>query len=188
MSLWNNIDRRDFLRVGMAGLVGIAAPTLLTSGEAYASNGGRWRVSFENAHTHERFSGVYRVGDQYLPEAFEKINRALRDHRTGEMFPMDPHVIDIMSRVQGKVGRGHKLHVLSGYRSPKTNNMLRGKTRGVAKNSFHMYGQALDLRMDDVGASRIRSAARGLRAGGVGYYPRRNFTHVDTGDVRTWTS
>ena len=182
------MDRRDFLRVGMAGLVGVTAPTLLTAGEAYAANGGQWRVSFEQAHTHERFSGVYRVGDRYLPEAFAKINRALRDHRTGEMFPMDPHVIDIMSMVQRKTGRGNKLHVLSGYRSPKTNNMLRGKTRGVAKNSFHMYGQALDLRMDNVSAGRVRSAARSLKAGGVGYYPRRNFTHVDTGDVRTWTS
>lgn len=181
------MDRRDFLRVGMAGLVGMAAPTILTAGDAYAANGGAWRVSFKQAHTHETFDGIYRVGDRYLPEAFAKINAVLRDHRTGEMFPMDPHVIDIMSMVQSKIGRQHQIDVLSGYRSPKTNNMLRRTSSGVAKNSFHMYGQALDLRVKGVSSKRVRAAAKSLRAGGVGYYPRRSFTHVDTGDVRSWT-
>lgn len=185
MILNSEISRRKLLTTGCMGMLGAIAPSLLTSGKAYARNGGVWKATFKQAHTGEEFSGTYRVGDKYLPDAFKRISYILRDHRTGEAFPMDPHVLDIMSMLQNRVG-GKKFTVLSGYRSPKTNNMLRSSSKGVAKNSYHMYGQALDLRVSGASCSRMCSLAKNLKAGGVGYYPRSNFVHVDTGPIRTW--
>lgn len=183
--LWGGaMERRDVLRFGLAGALAAALPVLVSE-QAVAAPQSAWKVSFRHAHTGESFSGVYRVGDKYLPEAFERINYVLRDFRTGEAFPMDPRVLDIASRIQSKMGLNGPFEVLSGYRSPKTNAMLRRASTGVAKNSFHMYGQALDLRV--AGRTRkLRDTARGLRAGGVGYYPKSGFVHVDTGNIRAW--
>lgn len=180
-------QRRDFMKLGLAGVVGAMVPLVGARDVLAANNQSTWRVSFRNAHTQESFSGVYRVGDKYLPEAFERLNYVLRDFRTQEVFPMDPHVVDILSIVQRKMSDA-PLHVLSGYRSPKTNAMLGRKSRGVASNSFHMYGQAIDIRFPDYSVKKLRNVACSLEAGGVGYYPRSNFVHVDTGSVRTWVS
>ncbi len=184
-----NLSRREFLKYGCAGAVGTAIPFLTVQKVVAASNGvDTWKVAFRNAHTDESFSGVYRVGDKYLPEAFERVNYVLRDFRTKEVFPMDPHVIDIICMVHQKIGASDPLSILSGYRSPKTNAMLGRRTRGVASNSFHMYGQAIDIRMPGYSTRKLRNIARSLQAGGVGYYPRSSFIHVDTGSVRTWVS
>jgi len=180
-------DRRDFMKGSLAALVGGLVP-LWTAKNAWAiTNFASWKVNFRFYHTGETFSGVYRVGDRYLPEAFEKINYALRDYRTKEAFPMDPRVIDIVAMLQRKAGATESYDILSGYRSPKTNNKLRSTSSGVARNSYHMYGQALDVRAPSYGVRKLRQDARALRAGGVGYYPKSNFCHVDTGDVRSWS-
>ena len=182
----NKINRRDILKLGVAGVVGSLMP-LFPSKNAYAiSNFASWKVSFRNAHTGESFSGVYRVGDKYLPEAFDRMNYVLRDFRTNEVFPMDPRVIDIVKVLQERTKADGPIEVLSGYRSPKTNSMLRNASSGVAKNSFHMYGQAMDIRMPGYNTRRLRDAARKLKSGGVGYYPKSDFVHVDTGKVRSW--
>lgn len=179
-------ERRDVLKMGLAGFLAACVP-LLTSKNAFAAaNYGQWSVSLHHSHTGERFSGVYREGDRYVPEAFTRLNYVLRDFRTNEAFPMDPHVLDIISVIQARTRTGRPLEVLSGYRCPKTNAMLRYETSGVAKNSFHMYGQAIDLRLQGFNTGRLRAIAQGLRAGGVGYYPRSDFIHVDTGKVRYW--
>ncbi len=185
-------QRRNFLKMGLVGVLGMSTP-LLCAEKAFASivNKGStdkftWKISFRNVNTNESFSGVYRVGDKYLPEAFERINYVLRDFRTGEVFPMDPRIIDILSMINEKSGTNSSYEILSGYRSPKTNNMLGYRSRGVAKNSFHMYGQALDIRIPDYSTKKIRDIARSMKAGGVGYYPRSNFVHIDTGNVRSW--
>jgi len=180
----NSIDRRDILKLGLAGTLATIIPLSFASEANAARN--TWRVGFRHAHTGESFNGVYRVGNKYLPEAFERINYALRDFRTGEVFPMDPRVVDIMAMIQRKAQTRNPLEIFSGYRSPKTNNRLRKNTRGVAKNSFHMYGQALDLHIDNYSTRNLRNIAVGLRAGGVGYYPKSQFVHVDTGSVRSW--
>jgi uncharacterized protein YcbK (DUF882 family) len=180
------VHRRDVLKIGLAGLLATVIPFVTTRKAMAAIDGGVWKVSMKHAHTGETFSGAYRVGDKYLPEAFERLNVVLRDFRTHEVFPMDPRVLDIVSLVQAKTKTGRPLEVLSGYRSPKTNNMLRHESRGVAKNSFHMYGQAMDIRMDDFNTGRLRRIAMDIHAGGVGYYPRSDFVHVDTGKFRTW--
>ena len=180
----NSIDRREILKLGLAGTLASIVPLTLSS-EAHAARN-TWRVAFRHAHTGESFNGVYRVGDKYLPEAFERLNFVLRDFRTGEVFPMDPRVIDIMSLVQRKAGQRRPLEILSGYRSPKTNANLRRASTGVAKNSFHMYGQALDMHIKGFSTRNLRNIAMNLKAGGVGYYPKSDFVHVDTGTVRSW--
>ena len=186
--LFNTLtNRRSFIKGSAAAFIAASVPTILTSGEAYASNGGAWRVSFKNAHTGDSYSGVYRVGDTYSPEAFQKISYVLRDFRTGEIFPMDPHVVDILAMSQKKtIGPQQPMTILSGYRSPKTNSDLGKRSRGVAKNSFHMYGRAIDMHTEGYSTRGLRNVALSLKAGGVGYYPRSNFVHIDTGDVRTW--
>lgn len=185
MNKFSHLDRRDVLKMGLAAAIGSCVP-LISAKSAYASNYGSWRVAFQHSHTGESFSGVYRVGDKYLPEAFERLSYVMRDFRTGESFPMDPHLLDIVSTIQKKTNTSKTLHVLSGYRSPTTNAMLRKASTGVAKNSMHMYGQAADIRMPGYSTATLRSIAKSLRAGGVGYYPRSNFVHVDTGDIRSW--
>lgn len=189
----HTISRRHFLSMGGTAALGALLVPAATSPAMAAvfSNGkvhgGVRRVSFRNQHTGESFSGVYRVGDKYLPDAFERINVVLRDFRTDELFPIDPRVIDIIYTVHGLTGCSESYEVLSGYRCPKTNAMLReGGGGGVAKNSLHMTGQAIDLRLPGFSTTRVRDLARSLRAGGVGYYSSSDFVHMDTGDVRHW--
>lgn len=180
------LQRRGFLKFGLAGIAAMTVPTIL-SGTAQASNNyATWRIAFRHSHTGESFSGVYRVGNKYLPEAFERLSYVMRDFRTSEVFPMDPRVIDILSVIHRKMGATESYEALSGYRSPRTNSMLRHETRGVASNSFHMYGQAVDIRIPGHSSDKIRKMAKSLEAGGVGYYPRSNFVHIDTGKVRSW--
>jgi uncharacterized protein YcbK (DUF882 family) len=143
-------------------------------------------VVFRNTHTGESFSGVYRVGNKYLPDAFDRINYVLRDFRTGDVFPIDPRLIDIIYTVHQMTRSNKPYEIISGYRSPKTNSMLRRASTGVAKKSLHMSGQAIDVRIPGFSTERIRDLACSLEAGGVGYYSRSDFVHMDTGDVRVW--
>ncbi|MCB9964545.1 MAG: DUF882 domain-containing protein [Rhodospirillales bacterium] len=145
-----------------------------------------YKVSMVSSHTGEKFSGVYRIGNRYLPDAFEKITHFMRDFRTGDLHTIDPRVIDILASLQVRCGQKGPLEVLSGYRSPKTNAMLRRASTGVAKNSYHLKGRAVDFRIPGYSTARIRNKALDLAVGGVGYYPGSNFVHVDTGDVRSW--
>ncbi len=187
-----DMTRRSFISMGSKAALGtlmvpaVASPVMA----AVFSNGkvtrGARRVSFRNQHTGETFSGVYRVGDKYLPDAFERINVVLRDFRSNEVFPIDPRVIDIIYTVHEMTSNSEPYEVLSGYRCPKTNAMLREASGGVAKNSLHMTGQAIDLRMPGYSTTRIRDLAKKLRAGGVGYYAKSDFVHMDCGDIRHW--
>jgi uncharacterized protein YcbK (DUF882 family) len=183
--------RRDILRTGLWGGLalglGMLAPLPAQAARVSMPDAGRFQIAFRNQHTGESFSGAYRVGNKYLPDAFKQINVVLRDFRVNEVFPIDPRVIDILYMIRAKTGsQGGTFEVLSGYRSPKTNAMLRRASGGVAKNSLHLTGQAIDIRMDGVSTKRLGEVARTLQAGGVGYYPRSNFVHVDTGRIRHW--
>ena len=181
-----NVGRRDLLKMGLGTICASILPLFPANNAMAYSKFGSWKVSFRHAHTGESFSGVYRVGNKYLPEAFERLSYVLRDFRTEEVFPMDPRVIDILSVIHNRIGATEPYQILSGYRSPKTNNMLRTGSAGVAKNSFHMYGQAVDIQIPGKSTKKLRNVALNLKAGGVGYYPRSNFVHVDTGNVRSW--
>lgn len=185
-------NRRKFLTditKGSALAATLAAPVLAVPAQAARFSlprKGAYEVSFRNQHTGETFSGEYRVGDRYLPNAFEEINYVLRDFRANEVFPIDPRLIDILYAVRQKAGSTTAFEILSGYRCPKTNAMLRRVGSGVAKNSLHMVGQAIDFRLPGHSTKGVRNIARGLKAGGVGYYSRSNFVHIDTGKVRSW--
>ncbi len=189
----SDLNRRSFLGLGAATLAGTLIPGICSPAAAATFKGGvvgsgARRLAFRNTHTGESFSGVYRVGDKYLPDAFTQINTVLRDFRTGQVYPIDPRVIDIIFSVHHMTGQQKPFQIISGYRSPKTNTMLRGRSAktGVAKKSLHMKGQAIDLRMDGFSSARVRDLASSLNAGGVGYYAKSNFVHLDCGDVRTW--
>jgi len=186
------VDRRSFLSIGAATLGGVIVPALVTPAMAGVPlpprKGGTRRLKFRNAHTGESFSGVYRVGDKYIPDAFDQINHVLRDHRANKKYPMDPRVLDILYQVHKTTGRSDPLEILSGYRCPSTNRKLRSASGGVAKKSLHMKGKAIDFHIDGYSTARLRNIAKSLRAGGVGYYSRSDFIHVDSGDVRSWGS
>jgi uncharacterized protein YcbK (DUF882 family) len=145
-------------------------------------------VSFKNIHTGEVYKGIYRVGGYYIPEEFKKINHVLRDHRENESRAMDPKLIDIIADIQKNCGCLDPVGVLSGYRTEKTNKMLRRSTSGVAKKSYHIKGKAADIRLEGYKTKYLCNQAMKLRRGGVGYYPRSGFVHVDTGKVRHWSS
>lgn len=144
-------------------------------------------LSLHHMHTDERISLVYRVGDRYQRSALNKLNEFLKDFRTGEAVPIDPLLFDILYDVKASLGDTEaRYEVLSAYRSPRTNAMLRRSSHGVARNSLHLYGQAMDIRFPDLPTREIRDAALVVGRGGVGYYPSADFVHVDTGKVRRW--
>jgi uncharacterized protein YcbK (DUF882 family) len=140
-----------------------------------------------HTHTGEHIDIVYRRGDVYIPEAEERLDYFLRDHRTGEVKHFDPHVFDILSDLAASVGHPDgEIDIICGYRTSWSNEFLRARSSGVAKNSQHMQAHAIDIRIPGVDTLSLRNAALALGRGGVGYYPRSGFVHVDTGRVRNW--
>ena len=143
-------------------------------------------LSFYNTHTHERLTVTYKKGDTYIPEALGKISYILRDHRTGEIHPIDPELMDFLYDLLTEVDNHVEVHIISGYRSPKTNKKLRGRSKGVAAGSLHMQGKALDFRLPGTDTAVLRDKARAMKRGGVGYYRKSDFVQIDTGRVRIW--
>ena len=143
-------------------------------------------ASLLNLHTGERFTGVYFENGRYVADALAEGMRVLRDWRTGEEHVIEPELFDILHGVRTRLETNRPFQVISGYRSPRTNAALHAKSSGVASNSQHTLGKAVDVRLDGVELRHVRKAALDLGAGGVGYYPQSNFVHVDTGRVRQW--
>ena len=183
---------RDTSRRGLltAGLGFAAAATLLPKSLLAAPMGAPERaISLLNLHTGESVRTVYWADGTYQPEGLASINKVLRDFRTGDVHPIDPQLMDLANEVRRLTGATNKpLHIISGYRSPKTNGMLHNASArsGVATRSLHMDGKALDIRIPGVDLSYLHKAAVSLKEGGVGYYPKSDFVHVDTGRVRYW--
>ena len=145
-------------------------------------------ISFHHIHTNEDLTITYKVNGRYDEEALKKINLVLRDWRESEPIKMDPHLIDLLWEVHHETGSHEPIWVVCGYRSPKTNSMLRGRSRGVAKASQHMLGKAVDFYIPGVKIDELRAAGLRAQRGGVGYYPTSGspFVHLDTGNVRHW--
>lgn len=143
-------------------------------------------LKFVHLHTGERLAVDYYDRGGYLPDALGSVNHFLRDFRTGDVHDIDPNLLDLLHMVTDVTGSTRPYEVISGYRSPATNQMLRQQSEGVALGSLHMVGQAIDMRLADVPLPKLQSAALTLQLGGVGYYPASNFVHVDTGRVRRW--
>ena len=140
-----------------------------------------------NTHTGERLDIVYRRGNEYIASALAKLDYFLRDHVTGEVRHFDPHLYDVLSDLTSSVGRpGGEIDIVCGYRTSATNESLRAHSTGVAKNSLHTHAEAIDLRMPGIDTLKLRKEALALHRGGVGYYPRSDFIHVDIGRVRQW--
>ena len=146
-----------------------------------------YRLRLYHTHTNERIDVVYRKGDRYLPQALDELDHFLRDHRTGDVHRFDPRLFDLLTNLTAAVSRpSAEIAIICGYRSPWSNEYLRQTTSGVAKSSLHMQAEAIDIRIPAVKTAQVRDAAIALRSGGVGYYPKSNFVHVDVGRVRRW--
>jgi uncharacterized protein YcbK (DUF882 family) len=144
-------------------------------------------LAFRHTHTGERISLVYAIDDHYVPDSLTALNRFLRDHYSGEVGSIDPQLFDLLHRLQLTLGRDDPFHVISGYRCAETNQTLKAtRGGGVAKRSLHMDGKAIDIRLPGVPLADVRDAALELKLGGVGYYQRDQFVHIDTGRVRHW--
>jgi uncharacterized protein YcbK (DUF882 family) len=143
-------------------------------------------LAFDNLHTGERASIEYWAKGRYESEALQEVNHILRDFRSGEVHPIDPDLLDLLHNLQARLGSSKPFEVISGYRSPHTNQMLRDEGHGTARKSLHMVGKAIDIRLPDRNLADLHKAAVSLRAGGVGFYPQSDFVHVDTGRIRYW--
>ena len=174
-------SRRMFLGTLVAAVPIIAAP-----GRLLAASAGVRALRFTHTHTGERLAVEYFSGGTYLPDALVTVNYFLRDFRTGDVHEIDPGLLDLLHGLAAVAETSRPFEVISGYRSPATNEMLRHRSEGVAAGSLHMNGQAIDIRLADVPLPRLRQAALDVRRGGVGYYPASDFVHVDTGRVRMW--
>lgn len=141
-----------------------------------------------SGRTGERLDTIYWVEGEYIPDAVREINYFMRDWRTNDVVGIDPRTIDIMAAAHNLLDVDEPYMLLSGYRSPQTNAMLRSRSRRVAKNSLHMKGQAADLRLSSRSVNQMARAAAACQGGGVGKYSRSNFVHMDCGVVRTWGS
>jgi uncharacterized protein YcbK (DUF882 family) len=179
------LARRDFLKMGL-----VAAGAVLSPAGALAALDPRFKsfknLAFYNTHTQERVHVCYSRYGKYDIKALSKINHILRDHRSGEVKPIDTQLLDLLHALSLKTNPKKPFHVISGYRSLRTNQKLRKNGSGVASRSLHMQGKAIDIRIPDFKTRQLRNVARHLKAGGVGYYPESDFVHVDTGRVRYW--
>jgi uncharacterized protein YcbK (DUF882 family) len=173
--------RRDFLRAA-----GSAAAFLGPVTAACARAAETRSLSFVHTHTGETLSAVYFQSGAYRPGGLDRISRLLRDFRTDEMHIIDPRVLDILFDLQVLMNRDEPYQVISGYRSPRTNAVLRSRSTGVAEHSLHMQGQAIDVRVSGFSTRRLRELALQMGRGGVGFYPQSDFVHLDCGRVRFW--
>ncbi|MFK7746292.1 MAG: YcbK family protein [Roseobacter sp.] len=179
------MSRRALLGAFAATAVS-AAPTFANAAGFLRGGGDIRRVRMYSGRTGERIDMIYWIEGEYVREAVKEINHFMRDWRTDGIKSMDLRTIDIMSAAHNLLDASEPYMLLSGYRSPQTNSMLRSRSRGVAKNSLHVKGQAADLRLSSRSVSQIARAAQACKGGGVGKYSRSNFVHMDCGVVRTW--
>jgi uncharacterized protein YcbK (DUF882 family) len=177
------VSRRSFLTLGL----GMAAAAVVTDPvQAAVRLFPERSLSLYNIHTGEHLNAVYWSNGHYVKESLSRINHLMRDFRSGHAHPIDPHVLDLVMAVQRKCDARGPIHVVSGYRSPETNAWLASVSDGVAANSLHMRGKAIDFRLPGHNVRTIGRAARSLKGGGVGIYPASDFVHVDCGRVRYW--
>ncbi len=179
------LSRRGFLALASCCAAAVIVPQAVAA--APHRRPATRRLSLHNLHTEERLEVVYWERGEYLGEALGEIDAILRDHRTGEIRQMAPPLLDLVHDLTLRLGTAEPIRVVSGYRSPATNAMLRAEdASGVARQSLHLSGEAIDLSFGGRSLRRVRDAALALRGGGVGYYPSSGFVHLDVGRPRRW--
>ena len=183
----SSFPRRRFLTTAAGAAAALLAGHRNGWTDAPAPSGARERaLSFFNTHTGESVNAVYWCDGAYRPEELSKLYRVLRDHRTGGVRDIDCRLFDLLHTLRTDLGTSKPFHVISCYRSPKTNSGLRAAGRAVAEKSLHMEGKAMDVRIPGVPIEVLHRAAVARRAGGVGFYLGPQFVHVDVGRVRYW--
>lgn len=180
-----DLSRRKLLGIFAAGIVA-AAPTYSNAFGFLRGAGDIRRVRMYSGRTGESLDTIYWIDGKYISESLKEINHFMRDVRSGTVHKIDPRTLDIMAAAHRMMDVSEPYMLLSGYRSPKTNASLRASSRGVARNSLHMQGQAADLRLKSRSVSQMAKAAEACASGGVGRYSRSNFVHMDCGPVRSW--
>ncbi len=162
------------------------APRVLRAAVSEPDPASERQLAFFNTHTGERLEACYCKAGHYDPSSLRGINHILRDHRTGEVGAIATDLLDLLHRLRLRVQTAQPFHIISGYRSAETNAVLHRRSRGVASQSLHMVGKAIDIRVPGVRTGALKTLAVELAAGGVGYYPQSDFVHVDIGRVRSW--
>jgi uncharacterized protein YcbK (DUF882 family) len=176
------MSRRRFL----ASLATFSAACVAGPAVLLADGRSERLLSLVHTHTGERITEPYFADGSYLPTGLGRLNAFLKDFRTHEQHRIDPALFDVLHDLTLATGARTPFHVISGYRSPETNRKLHARSGGVASQSLHMVGKAIDIRLPDVRTGVLCDAALELARGGVGYYPGLDFVHVDTGRVRSW--
>lgn len=146
------------------------------------------KIFLANPHTGETFHDIYWAEGSYLPDALYRLDLLMRDHNNDKVKHIHPDLIDLLARLRQRLGIAKPIQVVSGYRSPETNAAARRHNRHVARNSFHMQGMAVDIRLPGFNLSKLKRAALAMQAGGVGTYPNADFIHLDVGPVRHWST
>ena len=176
-------SRRDIiLALGASAFAAATIPPALAARRPI----GIRSVALKNIHTGEHLNAVYWADGRYVPDVMKRINWVLRDHHTDEVRRIDPDLLDLLTKLQAKLRTREPYQIISAYRSAATNAMLAAMTDGVAQHSLHMHGMAVDIRVPDRSLVKVQYAALSLASGGVGFYPRSDFVHVDVGRVRRW--
>ena len=180
------LQRRRLLRA-MAGSAALMAMPGVSQASITLGSSQRM-LTFAHTHTGEKLSVVYKAGNAYIPQSLAKVAYLMRDFVNGEIHPIDTGLLDVLWQLPTNLKAQQPFEIISAYRSPATNNLLRSRSAhsGVAKDSMHLRGQAIDIRLPGVALADVRDAALDIKKGGVGYYPDSNFVHVDTGRVRHW--
>jgi uncharacterized protein YcbK (DUF882 family) len=178
-------NRREFLKLSAGALAAGMLP-LPALAATLKSVDAKRTLDLFNTHTRETLKVCYFDGSGYRPEALDRIDYILRDYRADEILPIDPLLLDQLFALKTRIQPRTPFHVISGYRTPATNAMLRRSTTGVARTSMHTKGRAIDIRLPGYSTRRLRKLSIALKAGGVGFYPKSDFVHLDTGKVRTW--
>nr|WP_321465398.1 DUF882 domain-containing protein [uncultured Desulfobulbus sp.] len=176
--------RRSFLIHSTQALAGLA--TLSIADICSAKVAKKRSISLYHVRAQKELTVRYGTGNSYDPRALAQINAFLRDYQTGQIHRMDPKLLDILWVVQQEMGTKGPYKVVSAFRSPQTNRKLARTKSGVAGHSLHMQGKAIDISLPGVSLSHIRQCAMNMQTGGVGYYPKSDFVHLDTGIYRTW--
>jgi len=180
-----NLSRRRFIKIGMLATTATFFPSPLIAAIERLVKPVR-NLSFFNTHTAETLDVCYFSNGKYSLAALAKINAILRDHRTGELKAIETGLLDVLHAISSTLATEEPFHIISGYRSPASNSKLRRNSKNVAAGSLHMQGKAIDIRIPGCRTAYLRDVAKRLKAGGVGYYQKSDFVHVDTGRVRYW--